>query len=42
MPHAEYPSGSGCICQAVMELVDAFVAVSGRTCNNILHNILEY
>jgi hypothetical protein len=25
MPHAEYPSGSGCICTVVAEYVDAFV-----------------
>jgi len=25
MPHAEYPSGSGCICLAVAQFVDAFV-----------------
>lgn len=25
MPHAEYPSGSGCICTVVMEVVDSFL-----------------
>lgn len=28
MPHSEYPSGSGCICTAVMQYLDAFVQVS--------------
>lgn len=26
MPHAEYPSGSGCICIAVAQFIDAFVS----------------
>ena len=25
MPHAEYPSGSGCICLAVAQFIDAFL-----------------
>ena len=26
MPHAEYPSGSGCICLAVAQFIDAFLS----------------